>query len=205
MQIRNGSLIIASWHGAPIMVHWTVILGALFFGRFEFVPVFWIAFFALVLIHELGHALMVRRFSLWLDEIVIHGLGGYCRWSGEATEIQRSIIAWGGVGAQFIVLIAATIAFFSLGSPQSFFAAQLCRVFIYTNLWIIFLNLIPISPLDGAAAWKILRIYYRSIRDNFRKRKHVNQYKTMQNKVQKIIDAEERFRNRKKVHDSEKL
>ena len=91
-------------------LHWTLPVGALVFGQGRFVPGFWLGFFLLVFMHELGHAVLVRRYGHHVVSIDIHALGGMCRWSGEPTAIDRSRIAWGGVLAQAVAFAVATAA-----------------------------------------------------------------------------------------------
>jgi hypothetical protein len=153
--VRGGYLTLGRWRGAPVRVHWTLPLGALVFAQGRFLPGFWLGFFLLVLIHELGHAVLVRRFRQRVVSIDIHALGGMCRWSGEPTAIQRACIAWGGVLAQAVALAAAHAAIIFAGRPDSAFAAQLASAFTATNVWLIAINLIPVAPLDGAEAWKL--------------------------------------------------
>lgn len=142
--------------GAPIRLHWTLPLGALVLGRFQFVPAFWIGFALLILIHELGHALLVLRYRLGLSEVVLHGLGGYCRHARGGTRFQEAAVAWGGVLAQALALLLAEVLLLVLGPPRSVHAAQLAYVFTASNLWLMGLNLLPIEPLDGAKAWPLL-------------------------------------------------
>jgi len=153
--VRGGWLTLGRWRGAPVRAHWTLPIGALVFGQGRFVPGFWLGYFLLVLVHELGHALLVRRFRHRVVSIDIHALGGVCRWSGEATAIERAWIAWGGVLAEGVVL-AATYGVLALaGPPDTLFLAQLAVAFTTGNLWLIALNLMPVPPLDGAEAWKL--------------------------------------------------
>ncbi len=175
MEIENGSLIIGHWHETPIRINWTILLTPIFFGRFEFLPFFWIAFFALVFIHEAGHVFIIRIYNLWIDEIVIHGLGGYCRWVGDVSEIKRALIAWGGVIAQLLLLFAALLAIFIFGPPKSSYSSQIFHVFIQTNMWMVFFNLIPIEPLDGAKAWRIIDPIRGFISSKFTEMKHQRQ------------------------------
>lgn len=144
---------IGAIRGVPIRVHWTMPVGALIFGGFRFAPVFWLGFFGLILIHELGHAALVRTFGHRVSSVDITGFGGLCRWSGLATPNQRSAIAWGGVAAQAVVLVLALAGLLLLGSPTSWMGAQIVSVLVWTNLWLMGLNLLPIPPLDGAEAW----------------------------------------------------
>jgi Zn-dependent protease len=154
-RVRGGYLTIGRWRGAPVRLHWTLPIGALVFGQGRFVPGFWLGFFLLVFVHELGHALLVRRCRQDVVSIDIHALGGMCRWSGDPTAIDRARIAWGGVLAQAVALGVAFAALALAGPPESLFAAQLAAAFTTTNIWLIAINLIPVPPLDGAEAWKL--------------------------------------------------
>jgi hypothetical protein len=142
--------------GAPVRFHWTIPLGALVFGGFRFVPAFWAAFFFLILIHEMGHAFLVRAFGHRVMSIDILGFGGFCRWSGVATKSERGAIAWGGVLAQAVALVVTFALLLILGRPTTVYGAQVAEVFISTNLWLIALNLLPVPPLDGAEAWSFV-------------------------------------------------
>jgi stage IV sporulation protein FB len=153
--VRGGYLTLGRWRGAPVRAHWSLPIGALVFGQGRFVPGFWLGFFLLVLVHELGHAALVKRYGHRVVSIDIHGLGGACRWSGDATAIDRARIAWGGVLAQAVAYVIAWGALALAGPPESVFAFQLAGAFTTTNLWLIGINLIPVAPLDGAEAWKL--------------------------------------------------
>jgi Zn-dependent protease len=158
MLVKNGYVTLGRWGGAPVRAHWTLPLGAFVFGQARFVPGFWTGFFLVVLIHEIGHALLVRRFRYEVISIDVHGLGGVCRWAGDARAIERATIAWGGVNAQAFVLLVAVAAVMILGRPLTEFGAQLADAFTFGNAWLIGINLIPVPPLDGAEAWKLPRL-----------------------------------------------
>jgi len=138
-----------------VRVHWTLPLGALVFGQGRFVPGFWLGFFLIVFIHELGHAVLVWSCRQTIVSIDVHALGGACRWSGEPTRIDRARIAWGGVLAQGVALGATWAALALAGPPETAFGAQLVAAFTTINVWLIAINLIPVPPLDGAEAWKL--------------------------------------------------
>ena len=57
----RGYLTLARFRGAPVRVHWSTPIGALFFTRFAFLPGAWLGFFLLLLLHELGHLLAAAR------------------------------------------------------------------------------------------------------------------------------------------------
>ena len=153
----TGFFTIVRWKGTPIRLHWSIALGALLFSGFRFAPVFWASFFGLVLIHEIGHALIVRRYGHHVHAIDVTGFGGLCRWSGHASPFERAAIAWGGVLAQAVVLVATVAVVLVLGRPTTAAGAEVVSVFTRTNVILIALNLLPLPPLDGAEAWPIFR------------------------------------------------
>jgi stage IV sporulation protein FB len=156
---QSGYYLLGRLRGAPIRIHWSVLVGVLFFTGFRFAPAAWLGFVALILLHELGHAALVLRYGLRVNAIDVHGFGGECRWSGEATAWQHAVIAWGGVLAQLLVLVGTTIFVHLTGGPRTLFGAELASVLTDTNLWLAGINLLPIPPLDGAHAWTILPLW----------------------------------------------
>jgi hypothetical protein len=151
----SGYFTISRWQGVPVRVHWTLPLFLLYFSNWTFAPVYWGAFFVLVLLHELGHAILVRMFHQHVFSIDVTGFGGLCRWAGTVTAIQRSVIAWGGVLMQAALFVAAKV-WTMVSPPETYVGWQLADVFTRTNLWIMGFNLIPIAPLDGAEAWSLI-------------------------------------------------
>jgi Zn-dependent protease len=152
----GGYLVIGQLLGAPIRVHWTAPLGALVFGRFELVPAFWLAFLGIILVHELGHAIIVRLVRARVRAVDLNGVGGLCHWSGNVSDIERAAIAWGGVLAQLGVFVVAIALVSIFGYPRTNFDLQLWQACTTANLWLVALNLIPIAPLDGAEAWRLV-------------------------------------------------
>lgn len=157
MKLVGGWIHVGSYRGAPVRIHWSTPIGAFVLTGLAFVPGAWVGFLLLVLVHELGHAVLVRRFRLSVLSIDVHGLGGVCRWSGSATDRQRAIIAWGGVLGQAVLLVAALLAAPLFGPSTSPFFRELRESLIATNLTLMAINLLPVPPLDGAAAWSLFR------------------------------------------------
>ncbi len=156
MTLENGYLHVGRFRGVPIRVHALTPLGALIFSGFRFEPGAWLGFVLIILLHEMGHALLVMRYGLRVSSIDLHAYGGATRWSGAASEHQRSVIAWGGVLAQAVLFAVTTAVVGVFGLPRSLFGLELVYVFTTTNLWLMGLNLLPFAPLDGAQAWKIV-------------------------------------------------
>lgn len=107
-----------------------------------------VAFISIVF-HEMGHALAIRGLGHGESEIVLHGLGGVCRWRGRATRRDRILIALAGPAAGLVLGGIAWLVWALVGPPGEF----LLRAFMWAMLWINIVwslfNLMPIWPLDG--------------------------------------------------------
>lgn len=185
MKIENGNLTILYWNGIPIKIHWTVILSALLISKFSFKPAIWIALFGLIFIHEVGHVFVIRSYKLFVEEIIIHGFGGLCRYRGYTSELKQSIIAWGGILLQVFVLIITLISYVIIGPPKSLSAYQIYHIYIQTNIFLIFINLLPFEPFDGAKAWRILNIGFNH--NNRKTDKYKQQNKRVLKQIKKIM------------------
>ena len=162
--LPRGYFAIGSLRGAPVRVHWSTPIGAFVLCGGAFVPVAWLAFFALVLFHELGHASLVRRAGFRVVTIDIHALGGVCRWAGRPSDLARAQIAWGGVLAQALLLIAMSLATPIFRSFHHPWLTQIVETWTGANFAMIVLNLIPVRPFDGAEAWKLVPYLFKSAR-----------------------------------------
>lgn len=160
MRFERGCLRVGRVNGVPIRLHWTLPIGALLFCGERGGPIAWGAFAGLILVHELGHAALVRRHRLQVIDVTLHGAGGECHYSGQPTEMQRTLIAWGGVVAQAMVLVVACLVLAPDGPPSPMRDA-LAAAFIHRNLAMILLNLLPFRPFDGGEAWKIVGVLAR--------------------------------------------
>lgn len=157
--MENGFYRLGRFGGAPVRVHWStpvgVIVFSVLFNGFRFVPWVWATFVALILVHEIGHAAMVRAFRLHLLSIDIHGIGGVCNYAGTPTPIRRSIIAWSGVLGQAVLLLLALPVFFLLPVGTPSWVLEVVSVLIWSNLYLMAINLLPIPGFDGAEAWRL--------------------------------------------------
>lgn len=184
--MSHGWWTLGRFRGAPVRVHWTILVMMVVWSRFTFAPVLWLGFALLILIHELGHALLVLRYRLGLSEIALHGAGGHCRHDAPASSFQESAIAWGGVLAQLALFLSVQLAVLVLGPPRSEFTATLVYVFTEPNLWLAAFNLIPFEPLDGARAWPMLGM----LAARFRKQSARHEAQSRQRGVQRSVQDE---------------
>lgn len=152
---EHGYFKLARVRGVPIRIHWLTPLVLWALAEFRFIPGWWLGILTVVLVHELGHAVAVWTFRAEVLTVDLLPFGGECGWRGEVTRTQRAIIAWGGVCAQ-AVLWACTVVALAWLSPHGGFQRQLVHAFTDTNLMLIGLNLLPVRPLDGAEAWRLL-------------------------------------------------
>jgi len=119
-------------------------------AKFLLVIVFIIAGFISILIHELGHALMMKKYGRH-PEIILHGFGGVAISSGiPFTKKQSILVTAMGPLAQ---LILSGLAFGILKLMEGKFPTDQSFYFVH-SLWFVswywaLLNLIPIFPLDG--------------------------------------------------------
>lgn len=145
----------------PVRAHWSVPLGLLLFSRLRIAPGVWLGFLLVILLHELGHAFLVRRYGLSVLGIDLSGLGGVCKYAGGPSPWQTAVIAWGGVLAQAPLALAAFVAWhFGVVVPRSPFTYELLDMLVWGNLWIAGFNLLPVGGLDGATAWPLLKMWW---------------------------------------------
>jgi len=155
------------WRGVPITLHWTVLLALPWFyyqtRSVSATAIACVAFFFLLVAHELGHAAVARWRNVDVERIQLYFIHGLCTHDEPYYEEDDVLIAWGGVAAQLVVLIVAFGASMLLAAfaPYSYgVAAPLFGVLIQTNLLIMVINLIPVAPLDGAKAWRALPLLW---------------------------------------------
>lgn len=141
----------------PLRVHLATPVGLFVFTGFSFNPLLWAGFVVIILIHELGHALLVRRYRLSVVSVDLNGIGGVCRYSGRPTEVQESVIAWGGVLAQGVLMAITEVVGRIAGLRGQTFVAQVAEMLVASNFYLMVLNLVPLPPFDGAKAWALFR------------------------------------------------
>jgi Zn-dependent protease/CBS domain-containing protein len=117
-----------------------------------------LAFFASILLHELGHAVQARREGMEIDGITLWLFGGVARFAG----------MFPSAGAEFRIAVAGPVVSLVLGAgfvggsmvsglPEPVDAVTAWLGFI--NLALLVFNLLPALPLDGgrmlrAALWR---------------------------------------------------
>jgi len=112
---------------------------------------FGLGFAAMILFHEMGHYVEVRRRGLPAEmPVFLPGLGAYVQWSalGVSTEV-RALVSLAGPAAGLIAALIAAAVYRQTHNP-------LWAALAHTGAWLNLLNLIPVWMLDGASAVKPL-------------------------------------------------
>ncbi len=114
---------------------------------------FGIGFAVLVLIHEMGHFIDIKRRGLPADmPVFLPGLGAYVRWDAlGVSQEARAAISLAGPFAGLLAAIVCSLIWWQTRDP---FWAALARVGAWFNL----LNLIPVWVLDGSRAFPALNL-----------------------------------------------
>lgn len=151
------------WRGIPVRFHWTVLLALPWlwyhFHSLRNAAIALPCYIFLLVAHECGHAVVARRHNIPVDGIDVFMVHGQCRYETPYYEQEDVLISWGGVAVQAAILAMALLAqFFFHSVPFSvwFFLEPIWDVFITINFYTIILNLLPIAPLDGEKAWRVL-------------------------------------------------
>ena len=145
---------------AILLAKGKTVLFALFKLKFllsfaAFIGIYWaawgmkfgIGFAVLILLHEMGHFIDIKRRGLPAEmPVFLPGLGAYVRWQALGVPLEtRAAISLAGPLAGFLAAVACAVLWWQTGNP---FWAALARVGAVLNL----LNLIPIWILDGGQA-----------------------------------------------------
>lgn len=125
------------------------------FSLFAFLGFYWalfgtrfgIGFAVLILIHEMGHYVEIKRRGLPADmPVFMPGFGAYVKWRAlGVSTVTRAFISLAGPLAGFISAAVCGIIWYKTADPLW---AALAR----TGAWLNVLNLIPIWVLDGGLA-----------------------------------------------------
>lgn len=115
--------------------------------------------FVCVLLHELGHALMARRFGVRTRDIILLPFGGVARLQRMPEKpSQEMLVAIAGplVNVAIAALLAAVLI--GTGHPPSIanFSGGLIESLLAVNLLMIAFNLIPAFPMDGGRVLRAL-------------------------------------------------
>lgn len=120
-----------------------------FFGFYwaAFGMKFGLGFAVLILIHEMGHYIEIKRRGLPADmPVFLPGFGAYVRWQALGVPVEtHAYISLAGPFAGFLASVACALIWYQ--TQDSIWAAL-----AYSGAWLNLLNLIPVWMLDGGQA-----------------------------------------------------
>lgn len=163
---------LGSWRQIPISMHWTVLISIawlyLLFWNLLATAIAFVALLILFFFHEFGHVYVFRKRGIAIESIQLLGMHGKTShdWAGPVTEM---LAAWGGVGAQMLLLLAAVAIGHALDvvSPEpvvNVIAGPILLVWTKLNIFLMIVALLPIGPFDGHNAWKVISLTQEHIR-----------------------------------------
>ncbi len=169
--MTTGSLPLGTYAGIPVRAHWSMALVAAFIGvnlamQLGIVPgvIATVAFFASILAHEFGHALVARRYEVQTKSIDLWALGGVAQLDREPpTARSDGFIAVAGP------LVSLAIAVTAFGGAVALQSTVLLWIALVNGILAVF-NMLPGAPLDGgrvlrAVRWAQTGDKYRAMRD----------------------------------------
>jgi Zn-dependent protease len=113
------------------------------------VLVFIFAGFLSILIHELGHAVMIRKYGL-PTTITLQAFGGYAAYpAGRLSRQQSFIVTAAGPGLQFVFGILLIVLARYLRIPEGSLFFPFLRDLIWVSIAWSVLNCLPVYPMDG--------------------------------------------------------
>lgn len=156
--------------GIPIFVHWTflILIGWLVIAnaRAGRSPAeiaseigFVLALFGCVVLHELGHALMARRFGVTTDDITLLPIGGVARLQRIPEKpVEELLVAIAGPAVNVVIAMALYLMGARIGlnlrDEHVLLRGALWGRLLLVNVFLVAFNLIPAFPMDGG---RILR------------------------------------------------
>lgn len=113
------------------------------------VAVFVIAGFLSILVHELGHALMIRKYRL-PTAITLQAFGGYATFpAGQLNRMQSFLVTFAGPAVQFLLGVSLIFVYQGITIPAGSLFDPFMKSLIGVSLIWSILNCVPVYPLDG--------------------------------------------------------
>jgi Zn-dependent protease/CBS domain-containing protein len=155
-----------SWLVLAVLITWTLSVNVFPYYYPDLTPgIYWsmgvtaaLGLFASIILHELGHSLVARRYQVPIRGITLFIFGGVAQMEREPDRpLAEFAIAIAGPIASFLVALAcwlllqATLAL-GMGLPVAGVLAYLASI----NVFLAVFNLVPAFPLDGGRIFRAL-------------------------------------------------
>jgi len=164
--MRQDSWSLGIWGRIPVSMHWTVLLAfAWMYLVFMDAVLMLLSIpfvFLIFAVHELGHVIVLRRRKIAVTGVSLWGIHGETSYNEYAAKPGDVVaVAWGGVGAQAILMLLALgltqLVPFSAVPFGGELALVMFVVLVKLNIFLMIVALLPIGPFDGHAAWQVIR------------------------------------------------
>jgi Zn-dependent protease/CBS domain-containing protein len=154
---------IATLLGIPIRVHVTFLALLVWFATMAAATsrdvkaelAFVLGVFTCVVLHELGHAAMAKRFGVRTREIVLYPIGGVARLERIPGGVAELLIALAGPAVNVVIGAVLAVALAAYGAPMPLSiafpweGAGLVQKLLWANVMLVLFNMIPAFPMDG--------------------------------------------------------
>jgi ATP-dependent Clp protease adapter protein ClpS/Zn-dependent protease len=165
---RRGYFEMATIRGVPLFIHWSFPVGGItisLWGGFDLEAAAYYCFGYIILvgIHEFGHAAAARWSGLDVFAIEISGVGGACHIEAPRTVREAFLVYAAGLLAQLLLLALTALYVAWFGFPVSLFGKCMAATFLFVNVFMLVMNLIPLKESDGIATdgYVLLRLMGR--------------------------------------------
>ena len=162
-----------SWHlfrisGIPLSVHYSFLLLLAYIGYQGWMAqaatgLIWsvlivCAFFACVVMHELGHSFAARRYGVGVRRILLMPIGGMAEFDSLPREPGKEmVITFAGPAVNFALAVLLWLPYNQLPQQILFYSAQgLLFQLFWANIIMGLFNLAPVFPMDGGRIFRAL-------------------------------------------------
>jgi Zn-dependent protease len=159
----SGTVLSFGFFGVPVRLHFTFVLLVIFLifigvGARQsgaFAALYIMALFLSVLLHEMGHSLVARRYGIRTIEIVMYPIGGMARLDRRPRAREELPIALAGPAVNLLIALGIGVWLWARGDlrPLQHLLEptdnNLAQRVAAGNLFLAAFNMLPAYPMDG--------------------------------------------------------
>lgn len=170
----RGSVFLGAVAGVRIFMHWTFLILVVYvfvsgylqghsLNNAFFHLAFVLSVFVCVILHELGHSLVAKKYGCVTRDIILLPIGGMARMNKLPEEPRQELAV--AIAGPLVNVVIATLLYFvfflSSGWPspdvlKKLEPGSLISYLFYANVMLVVFNLIPAFPMDGGRVLRAL-------------------------------------------------